>query len=99
MIKDGKVAVLISPDYGAGWYTWNTEYPDCLFDPMLASLVLEGKMDEAVTYATLRWPEAYLGGLDTLTVKWVPQGTAFRVHEYDGSETLEIKEDLDWFVA
>lgn len=31
VIEDGKVAVLISPNYGAGWYSWNihnTEYPD-----------------------------------------------------------------------
>jgi hypothetical protein len=23
LIRDGMVAVLYSPDYGSGWYTWN----------------------------------------------------------------------------
>ena len=24
--SDGNVAVLYSPGFGAGWYTWNTDY-------------------------------------------------------------------------
>lgn len=39
VIRDGKVAVLYSPGYGAGWYTWNSECPECLFDPELVALV------------------------------------------------------------
>ncbi len=29
--QDGKVAVLYSPGFGAGWYTWNTDAPEILF--------------------------------------------------------------------
>jgi hypothetical protein len=25
VIRDGKVAVLYSPGYGAGWYSWNRD--------------------------------------------------------------------------
>ena len=28
LIRDGKVAVLISPEYGAGWSTWNYDLPE-----------------------------------------------------------------------
>ena len=31
--QDGKVAVLYSPGFGAGWYTWNMTVPQILFDP------------------------------------------------------------------
>lgn len=26
VIKDGKVAVLYSPGFGAGWFTWNNHH-------------------------------------------------------------------------
>jgi hypothetical protein len=47
----------------------------------------------------LKYPEAYTGGIDTLVVAWIPEGTAFRIHEYDGAESLEIKEELNWLIA
>ena len=99
--RDGKVAVLVSPGFGAGWYSWNSVHygDELIFDPVLAAYIDEGKMDEAKTYVTMRWPDAYAGGVDDLVVHWVPVGTAFRIHEYDGSESIEIKEDLDWVVA
>jgi hypothetical protein len=56
-------------------------------------------MDEAKTYVTMRFPEAYDGGVEDLVVQWVPVGTAFRIHEYDGSESIEIKEEINWVVA
>ena len=30
VIRDGKVAVLYSPGYGAGWYSWNWNHPECV---------------------------------------------------------------------
>ena len=42
--RDGKIAVLISPGYGAGWYSWNTEHRECIFDKDIVELVLK-KMD------------------------------------------------------
>lgn len=100
----GEVAVLYSPDYGAGWYTWNLENPDMLFDPSVVHMVLESKTTEELiervtVYATLKWPDAYIGGLDALTVRWIPQGAQFRVTEYDGNEGIELKTDTDWIIA
>ena len=38
VIKDGKVGVLVSPGFGAGFYTWG--YPEeAIFDPTLIELV------------------------------------------------------------
>jgi len=101
LVRDGKVAVLVSPDFGAGWSTWNRgNYGnELIFDPVLAAYIDEGKIDEAKTYIAMRFPEVYDGGLDDVVVHWVPVGTAFRIHEYDGSERIEIKEDIDWIVA
>ena len=101
LVRDGKVAVLYSPGFGAGWYTWNHgDYGyELVFDPVLAAYVDEGKMDEAKTYVAMRFPEAYDGGLEDLAVEWVPVGTAFRIREYDGSESIEVKEEMNWMVA
>jgi hypothetical protein len=99
VIREGQIAVLYSPEYGAGWYTWNTEYPDMMFDPTVVNYVLEGKVDQIKAYATLKWPDAYIGGLDDLRIQWLPEGTAFRIQEHDGFESVEIKEEVNWQIA
>jgi hypothetical protein len=99
VIKDGRVAVLYSPDYGAGWYTWNTEHQDMLFDPTVVMFVEAGDLDKVEAYATLKWPEAYIGGIRDLKVEWIPEGTAFKINEYDGNESVEIRDGDQWIVA
>jgi hypothetical protein len=34
-----------------------------------------------------------------LAVAWIDVGAEFRIHEYDGSENIEIKEELAWITA
>ena len=100
LIRDGMVAVLVSRGFGAGWSTWNHEYPEMLFDPEIADLVLNGAVeDDIVALASSKYPDAYLGGVDGLSVRWVPVGTKFRVDEYDGSESLDIMDEMNWTVA
>ena len=100
MIKDGKVAVLYSPGYGAGWSSWNTETPDMIFDMTIVSMVLRGNTeDEIKAVAKLKWPDAYLGGVKGLNIVWLDQGTEFRINEYDGNENVEVKNDFTWIVA
>jgi len=104
VIRDGKVAVLYSPDYGAGWYTWNTEYPAMLYDPTVVKWVEDGKPSgEARTHleATLdeKYPRCYLGGMRDLQIEWLPVNTFFRVTEYDGFEKIEVLKDVTWQVA
>lgn len=97
--EDGKVAVLYSPGFGAGWYTWNTEYPQLIFDPAIVRYVERGEKEKLKEYMALKYPDAYLGGINDLTVAWIPEGTAFRIGEYDGSENLEIMNEASWMIA
>ena len=97
--QDGKVAVLYSPGFGAGWYTWNYEHPEILFDPAIVKLVEKEKWDELATYVELKYPEIYTGGMRDLTIEWIPEGALFKVNEYDGNESIELKEGDHWMVA
>jgi hypothetical protein len=99
LVREGMVAVLYSPDYGSGWYTWNTNHPELLFDPAIVQLVEEDKFDELKTYVTLKYPNIYEGGMWELKIAWIPVGAMFRVNEYDGDESIELKDDADWFTA
>ena len=103
IIKDGHVAVLFSPGFGAGWYTWNTQYPQLLFDPVVVAHLLSedprSMDDELEPYLEDKYPEIYTGGLYKLRIRWVPEGTQFRVHEYDGSETVILDSEEKWFMA
>jgi len=51
------------------------------------------------TYVTLKYPKLYTGGMDDLKVALIPEGAMFRVNEYDGAESIELKDDADWFTA
>jgi hypothetical protein len=63
-------------------------------------LVLAGKEHEEIAvYATLKWPDVYLGGLAELAVRWVPVGTRFQIREDDGNEIVVLYDDIDWIIA
>jgi hypothetical protein len=105
VIRDGKVAVLYSPGFGAGWSTWayagDENYRNfMLFDPTLVAMVERGDSVGAIeAYVTSVHPNTYCGGADGLTIEWLPVGTAFRIHEYDGSESVDVRDDMYWNVA
>ena len=97
VIRDGKVAVLISHGFGAGWYSWNTENQQLLFHPKLVEMVEQGKaveIDEDWVKENLGIENVYCGGAKNLKIHWLPVGTAFQVEEYDGAESLRTIEDL-----
>ncbi len=100
VIREGLVAVLVSPDFGAGWSTWNSEIPELLFDPVVVGMVEDGTDGDTIAaYCEAKYPDGYFGGADDLIVEWIPVGTQFRVHEYDGSETLECKDAMSWITG
>jgi hypothetical protein len=99
LVRDGQVAVLYSPGYGAGWFTWNTERPEILFDPALVELVEQEKWEELQAFVVLKYPGIYSGGLKDLQIEWMPVGTQFQVHEYDGSESIKQRDGVDWITA
>ena len=107
--RDGKIAVIYSPGYGAGWSTWNTEEwgPLMSMHRDLCKLVDEGKQEEAGTLAeslirsAADDPDKYVAvlGCDDLRLVWMSKGTAFRVIEYDGSESIEYMGEVDYLIA
>jgi len=99
LVDNGKVAVLYSPGFGAGWSTWNKGVPKLLFDPAIVKFVENEQWAELTTYVMLKYPGIYTGGMDSLAVAWLPVGTEFRISEYDGAENIEIKEETDWMTA
>jgi hypothetical protein len=100
VVREGLVAVLVSPGFGAGWSTWNSEIPEIMFDPVVVGMVEDGTNPETITaYCEAKYPNGYFGGVTDLEVKWIPVGTQFRVHEYDGSETLECKDAMSWITG
>lgn len=105
VIRDGNVAVLVSPGFGAGWSTWAGDKKTwALFSPEVVAWVEDGKPggEEAIQkIVSTRFGESgfYCGGASDLEIEWVPQGTAFKLDEYDGSETLVVSGDVDWVTA
>lgn len=103
VIRDGKVAVLCSPGFGAGWSTWaDAEISETLvFEPEVVKMVEENRMDEIEDYIENKYEKfhVYCGGADDLEIVWVPEGTEFQIREYDGSESIWFKNDSVWMVA
>lgn len=99
VVRDGRVAVLYSPGYGAGWFSWNTSRPEILFDPAIVELVEAERWDELQAYVILKYPDIYKGGIEDLQIEWMPVGTQFQVNEHDGSESIERRDSVDWITA
>ena len=98
LIRDGQVAVLVSPGFGAGWYSWH-HIEELIYDPSVVQWVEANEMDKIEAYVGLKYPDEYFGGLEDLVVKWIPVGTKFRIDEYDGAESLVLEKEEQWFIA
>ena len=97
VIKDGKVAVLVSHGYGAGWWTWNQDHNELLFHPKLVEMVEQNRnneITESFIKENLGINDVYCGGRDGLTIHWLPIGTVFNIEEYDGSESLRTTDSF-----
>lgn len=96
VIRNSKVAVLLSPGYGAGWSTWaHTPYEqDCLHHPRWVQWVEEGKKEDPEGIAREIWGEnhAYtcLGGAKDLIIQWVDEDHDFKITCHDGWERLTL---------
>jgi hypothetical protein len=101
VIRDGYVAVLISTGYGAGWSTWHG-HKELIFHPKLVELIESGQHNRDNISTLLiellgkkEAEEIYLGGVEELSVEWLPEGIKFKIEEYDGSEYIITENDLD----
>jgi len=98
LIRDGKVGVLVSGGWGSGFFTWGTPL-ELIFNPTLIELVEAKEKEKAVEYVQKNWPDVWTGGVYDLDVHWLDEGTEFIIQEYDGSEWLLIKNDVEWITA
>ncbi len=119
VVREGRVAVIVSPGYGSGWYTANIEFgEELLFDPELVEaplgarkiLCVENDIEAAkdanakrdqrlIEIVERKYPEVWSGGLFKAVVVWVPEGSVFRIKEYDGSESLILQTNDYWHIA
>lgn len=100
VIRDGKVAVLYSPGFGAGWHSWGA--PEAaIFHPELVRLVEEGRAQEIddELIQNIFGDSFYTGGAYALCIKWLDEGTAFQIDEYDGNESISIRDMENWIIA
>jgi hypothetical protein len=102
-IRDGKVAILYSPGYGAGWSSDNEDKfkEFLLHDEKLVELVETNQRDKIEDYVKSVFPgENFIfHGVYNLEIEWVEKGTQFRIDEYDGYEDIIYNHDDYWNVA
>lgn len=103
VVQDGKVAVLVSRGWGAGWYSWHG-IEELLYDPYIVNILLTepGEVQEKIAvYCEQKYPDAPTGfaGVDGLSVVWINQGTEFLIDEYDGAETIQYRDQTHWLRA
>jgi hypothetical protein len=98
VVRDGRVAVIYSPHYGAGWYSWHL-IPELLFDPAVVAMIETDRYEDIEAYCAEHWPNIYIGDPEDLTIAWVEEGREFQIEEYDGSEKLRFKDQEQWVVA
>lgn len=104
VVRDGKVAVLYSPGYGAGWSSW-ADFDlaqKLIFDPEIVAWVENGKEGE---YPDLERKYGVIaegfhdGGAIDLRICWVPLGVKFLIYEYDGYESVILENEENWITA
>ena len=97
VIRRNQVAVLISPSFGAGWYSWNRSHPELLFSPKIVWMVERNRsnqIDQDWIKENLGIKDVYCGGAKALIIHWLPVGTAFEIDEHDGAESVRTLSDL-----
>jgi len=98
VIRDGKVAVLYSPGFGAGWYSWH-HIEELMYDPRIVHYVETNELELIESYVEELYPDTYCGAASSLEIAWLKVGTLFRIAEYDGNESIELNYDIAWNVA
>ena len=92
----GLVGVIISPEFGAGFHTWN-EIPGLCFDRDVIQKLIEDKpIQEISDFVEDKY--AHTGYVSTLGLRdaeivWLKPGTQFFLNEYDGFESITLIEN------
>ena len=97
VIRDNKVAVLYSPNYGCGWYTAHN-IDQLIFDYKVVEMV-EAKKDynEIAAYCIEKYGKGInVGGAFDLQVEWIPVGLEFIIQNQDGFEKIIMKDKIQF---
>ena len=109
-IVNEQVAIIHSGNYGSGWYTWNG-IPQALYDSHIVDAILKRNYckenseeikqinTEIQEYYKLAYGDEMHCRVEDLRVAWIPQGSRFYLHEYDGLETVIMERDHRWLIA
>lgn len=92
--KDGELGVLISPGFGAGWSTW-ADCSDIALDKRVIDKFLENVSSEEMCdyLESIGYRRPYMGGYGSLRLEFIPRGVRFKIHEYDGHESIMTEND------
>lgn len=102
LIQDGKVAVVYSPGFGAGWSTWapSDAKEFMCTNAEIAAAVLAGDIELAKKIAIEKSGHDYVCTLaDALKIQWVKVGSQFDIREHDGYETVEVYGPSSFMIA
>ena len=96
---NGDIGIIVSGGYGAGWSTWLSSHKEFLMmDKTLVEMCIQCATEEEVAaYLQNQFGEdfyCYMGGWDDCRIVNLPPNTAFKITEYDGSESLLTIDDL-----
>lgn len=97
--EQGELGILISHGYGAGWSTCNDGR--IAYDKRVVEKWLEKVSEYEMTsfLNNLGYKDTYMGGYKNLRLEFIPRGTMFCIHEYDGHESIETLETMDMMMA
>lgn len=97
VIRGEFVAVIIHAEYGGGWYSWHRD-ESLLYDPVVVNLI---ECNDELNYNIYAQDKdmTYVAGFSNLSIQWIPIGAKFRIHEYDGWESIELFDDAIWLTA
>ncbi len=98
VIKDGKVAVLISNDWGSGFHTYGAPL-EAIFNPQLVELIENKNYNEAMEFIKKTYPNVPAYDITGLCVEWVEEGREFYITEYNELESIVFKDEVKWITA
>lgn len=98
-VRNNHVAVIYSPGYGAGWYTWH-RVEELIFDPSIVYWIETSEYDKIRAYMVLKYPDVYVSQINfNLAIRWIPIGSQFRITEYDGAESVILQSEEQYLKA
>lgn len=99
IVKNGKTAVLVARNQNEQWYTKHC-VDALLFDPIVVDIVLRSDNTfKILDYINSAYPDLVLDTVPILEVKWIPDGSIFKVETMNNIETLILMEDKKWIIA